>query len=329
MLYKKQRKRIADGGLGKMNSTKSIRRVLEKRQPMVIKDNKMKVVGWYILVNIGIVSWLSLISRGELLRIMPVLLPLSFAVPCIEFFMSRYLCKVAYDVRLVSEDNFEIPKEKKIYEIVQILSKNASLPETPEVGIYEDDDMNAFTTGFSKKKAIIAFSSRMVNHMKEEEIAAVAAHEIAHIANGDMLISTLVQSTLNVFIYLITVPLLILHIIAFFSDELDEVCFLIIWWIRDFVRMILLFLGDLIGNIFSRQREFEADRLAAALVSPDSMIAALKTFQQADIRLTRISRKYASLKINGRKRVLDVFSTHPSLERRIERLMKHKIAEIY
>lgn len=244
-------------------SFKSIKKSLNAKQSMFIKDNKFKIIAWFVLVNIAIVLWFAVIFRGELLRILPIFLLLGFLVPFIELVLSRWLAKRFEDIRLIDERNYADVRERDLYEVVKVLSQNANLPVTPEVGIYEDDDMNAFTTGFTKKKAIIAFSSEMIDNMDDAEITAVAAHEIAHIANGDMVISTLVQSVLNVFIYLITVPLFVLNIITLFYDDLDDFIFGLIFWVRMAIKTVLLFFADLIANVFSRHREFQADELAA------------------------------------------------------------------
>jgi heat shock protein HtpX len=297
---------------------------LKTRQPMSIKDNKLKVIGWFVLVNLAIILWFSVIAGGELLRILPFFLLFGFLVPFVELVLSRFLAKRYEEIRLIDEDTYEDDREKELYKVVEALSINANLPVTPEVGIYEDDDMNAFTTGFTKKKAIIAFSSEMIENMEDTEITAIAAHEIAHIANGDMVISTLVQSVLNVFIHIITIPLLILTIVTLFYDDLDDVIAWILYWVRAAIKTVLLFLGDMIANIFSRQREFKADELAAELVDRDSMIRALKTLGEYDIAMSSRAMRYAPLKVNGKTRFLDIFSTHPSIDRRIERLMKKR-----
>ena len=91
---------------------------------------------------------------------------------------------------------------KILYEIVDLLRKRANINKMPEVGVYISDDINAFATGRSKNNALIAFSSSLLQKMDDDEISAVAAHEIAHIANGDMITLSVVQSVANAIVLL-------------------------------------------------------------------------------------------------------------------------------
>lgn len=163
--------------------------------------------------------------------------------------------------------------------------------------------------------------------MDEEAIAAVAAHEVAHIANGDMITMALVQSVVNVFVYLITIPLTIIEWIAFFSDNVSAAASWVISILRFLTSTFLFFLGSLVVKAFSRRREFKADKLAAQLLRKESMIHALEQLRHEEPVVLKSQKAYAALKINAPSRWLDLFSDHPSLERRIKALQKLKTNE--
>lgn len=214
---------------------------------------------------------------------------------------------------------------KILYEIVDLLRKRANINKMPEVGVYISDDINAFATGRSKNNALIAFSSSLLQKMDDDEISAVAAHEIAHIANGDMITLSVVQSVANAIVLLISIPLSIIKILALFSDKVDWVAYLTITFIRFIVVSVMLFLANLVVKAFSRKREFEADKLAASLLDSKMMIKALNSLKNDidTISFTPKTKNYSALKINAPLSGFgDIFSTHPSLDRRINALSK-------
>jgi heat shock protein HtpX len=207
--------------------------------------------------------------------------------------------------------------ERRLYFLVKTLSERAGLPAVPELGIYSSSEMNAFATGHSRASSMIAFSSALVKNMDDDALAAITAHEVAHIANGDMLTMTLMMSVVNTVIMLVNMAM-----IWILDDHDDGILGRIVKrLIRFAVVVVMMFLGNLLMLWFSRHREFKADQLAAELVWPEAMIKALNSLK-AEEQFDELESQeaYASFKISSPPTMCDLFSTHPSLERRIERL---------
>jgi heat shock protein HtpX len=197
--------------------------------------------------------------------------------------------------------------------MVEDLSRKAGLPRTPEVAIYDSPEVNAFATGPSRRNSLVAFSTGLLRSMNRNEVEGVAGHEIAHIANGDMVTMTLLQGIVNAFVMFFA------RVIAFAVSQnaREESRYAIQYTVTMVLEMVLGLLGMLVVCGFSRWREFRADRGGAQYAGKNDMIAALE-------RLASNQRRYdeapalATLKISGGVGVL--FSTHPPLEKRIAAL---------
>ena len=201
--------------------------------------------------------------------------------------------------------------------MVEQLSQKAGLPVTPEVGIYESPEVNAFATGPTKRRALVAFSTGLLQSMNKNEIEGVAAHEIAHVANGDMVTMTLLQGVINAFVMFFA------RVIgwAVAQNTREENRHSVQMMITLALDLLLGMLGTLVVCWFSRQREFRADKGGARYAGKQDMIAALE-------RLAGHTRVYdqqpslAAFKISSSASFLHLFSTHPPLEQRIETLRK-------
>ncbi len=288
---------------------------------ILVKLGKAKRLFWFLIANAAIVLSLTLISGGALLGFMPFVLLLGCTFPFITLLLSRWLAKRSHGIQIIQPD-FQSDEQEGLYTLVTSLCKRAGLRIMPEVGIYQSEEMNAFATGRSRNSSLVAFSSGLLESMDERGIAAVAAHEIAHIANGDMVTITLVQSVVNTVVLLCTIPLKLIEWLAFFSDSVSAVAFWITSIIRFLITLLLVFLGSLVVKAFSRRREFQADKLASELLDKDSMIHALESLKHDKPVVMKKQRGYAALKISSPKRFMDLFSTHPSLEKRIFALQK-------
>ncbi len=201
---------------------------------------------------------------------------------------------------------------------VHALAKAAGLPRMPEVGYYPSPEINAFATGPTKARALVAVSAGLLERMDRTQVEGVLAHEVAHVANGDMVTMTLVQGIINAFVMFLA------RVIAFFlanrgrdSESSSAPSYLIIMALE----IALSFLGMLVVAAFSRYREYRADAGGASLAGREKMIAALealkKTVNYADLTGKE---SLATLKISGKRGFFALFSTHPPLEDRIERL---------
>ena len=196
----------------------------------------------------------------------------------------------------------------------------------PEVGIYDSPEMNAFATGASRNNALVAVSSGLLYSMSRDEAEAVLAHEVSHIANGDMVTLTLIQGVVNTFV--IFFARLVAGLISNFlrSDDEEEGAGMggLAYMATVFVlEMIFGILASIIVMWFSRQREFRADAGSAKLAGRDKMIAALERLRQG--HEPQLEGTMMAFGINGKRSVSELFMSHPPLEKRIEALRQNLV----
>ena len=282
----------------------------------------MKRIVLFILTNILVVMTISLLLN--LLGVRPYMTANGIdmgqlAVFClvwgmggslISLAMSRMSAKWMMSVKVIPRTSSEYAW---VVLMVERLAQKAGLPKMPEVGIYESPEVNAFATGPSKRRSLVAFSTGLLSSMNKNEIEGVAAHEIAHIANGDMVTMTLLQGVVNAFVMFFA------RIIGYVvsqnvREENRHTVQMLVTFVLD---MALGILGMIVVCAFSRHREFRADRGGAQYAGKQDMIGALQ-------RLASNTRRYdeqpalAALKISGG--VGKLFATHPPLEERIAAL---------
>jgi heat shock protein HtpX len=236
--------------------------------------------------------------------------------------LSKWLARRAHHMQQIVPGQFRTEEEERFYHLIASLAVRANLPNTPEVWIYEGGDMNAFATGPNRKGAMVAFSTGLLAQMDERGIAAVAAHEIAHIASGDMLILTVVQSVVNTLALVLTIPLWFVKVVAFFSDKVGILVYWLISLCSWVITAIVLFLGNLVVLAFSRKREYAADALAAHILERGAMIHALEVLGTETPLFPKAQKSYAAMKINAKPSWWSIFSTHPSIADRISRLQQ-------
>ena len=231
----------------------------------------------------------------------------------ISLLLSRFIAKKSLGVKLVNGQTGHAELDW-LYNTVSRLAQQANLP-MPEVGYYESPEVNAFATGPSKKKSLVAVSSGLLGNMRREETEGVLAHELAHIQNGDMVTMTLIQGVVNAFVlYLSRV------IAGVVRNAVDARYAFIAGFVVTIALDILLgILGMTIVAWFSRAREFRADAGAASLAGREKMIAALRRLQSTTKLIDHSEPELATLKINNRRAMM-LFSTHPPLEARIRAL---------
>lgn len=189
----------------------------------------------------------------------------------------------------------------------------------PEVGVYVSEDPNAFATGPSKNRALVAVSTGLVRNMTSAEIEGVIAHEMSHILNGDMVTLTLLQGVLNTFV-------------IFFARVIGEIIDRTIlkndegqgWGYFITVMVLEVIFGifaSLVLMAFSRHREYRADEGSSRLVGKDKMILALKRLEHITAsREIADDGKLATFKIHSEAGFLHLFMSHPTLPDRIKNL---------
>ena len=233
--------------------------------------------------------------------------------------MSRFLAKMAMGVQLVNGRTGQ-PELDWLYRTVEQLAQKAGL-QNPEVGVYDSAEVNAFATGPSKKRSLVAVSSGLLRSMSHEEVEGVLAHEISHIQNGDMVTMTLIQGVVNAFVMFFA--RIIANVVRQMVDE--RISHLVFFAVTLVLDILLGILGMIVVAWFSRAREFRADAGGAALAGKSKMIGALQRLMQNKALVDNSQPQLATMKINGGKGFMSLISTHPPLEVRIAALQQAQI----
>lgn len=289
----------------------------------------MKRIFLFLCTNIAIMLVLSLVvnllgvnrfltSKGlDLGMLLAFAAIMGFGGAFISLFMSKTIAKWSTGAKTI--DHPQNATEQWLVNTVAKLAQRANLP-MPEVAIYEGEP-NAFATGASKSNSLVAVSTGLLHNMNEQEVEAVLAHEVAHIANGDMVTLTLIQGVVNTFVFFLArvVGYLVDSVLNRNNDE-ESSGYGIGYMVTVFVCEILFgVLASLVVLYFSRQREFRADSGAAHLLGgPLPMIAALRRL--GGVETTGLPQNMASSGIAGGRSWSALFATHPSLEERIAAL---------
>lgn len=235
----------------------------------------------------------------------------------ISLLMSRWIAKKMMGIKLIDANT--AGEYGWLFNRVSQIAQAAGLPKIPEIGVYESPEVNAFATGPTKRRSLVAFSTGLLQRMDRNEIEGVAAHEITHIQNGDMVTMALLQGVVNAFVMFLA------RVISFFISQSvrEESRGMVRFAVTMVLDITLSILGSLIVFWFSRQREFKADAGSAKLVGPDKMIAALNNLNHYK-ELANVGPQHESLntmKISGSgKGWTRAFMSHPPLEERIAAL---------
>ncbi len=236
----------------------------------------------------------------------------------ISLALSRFMAKQAMGVRLVDGRSGHEELDW-LYATVRQLSDRAGLP-MPEVGYYESPEVNAFATGPSRKRSLVAVSTGLLRTMRRDEVEGVLAHEVAHIQNGDMVTMTLIQGVVNAFVMFFA------RIIANIArNAVDEKISYLVGVLTTIVLDITFgIIGMMIVAWFSRAREFRADAGAGVLAGKGKMISALQRLQQNTQMVDTSTPSLATMKIAGARGIWALLSTHPPLDARIAALREER-----
>lgn len=209
-------------------------------------------------------------------------------------------------------------KEQLVYTTVARIAKDNGI-KVPEVGVYESADPNAFATGASRNSSLVAVSTGLLESMTPSEIEGVIAHEMAHILNGDMVTMTLLQGVINTFvIFAARVIGGIIDKVVFKNEEGNGMGYMVTVIVLEIVFSIL---ASVILMWFSRHREFRADEGASKYMGKEKMIAALKRLQSMTERTEHYDDgRLATMKIASKSSFMELFSSHPALDKRIANL---------
>ena len=234
----------------------------------------------------------------------------------ISLLLSKKMAKMGTGTQIIEQPRNT--DEKWLIETVAELARDAGIG-MPEVGIFQSQASNAFATGWNRNNALVAVSTGLLSRFSRDEARAVMAHEIGHVANGDMITLALIQGVVNTFV-------------MFFSrvigHTIDRVVFKterghgIGFYITTFVAEIILgILASMIVFWFSRQREFRADAAGAQLAGAAAMIGALERLRAEQGAPSELPDSMVAFGIRtGGNNMMRLFTTHPPLEERIDAL---------
>lgn len=232
----------------------------------------------------------------------------------ISLAMSKFMAKQSTGAQVIESPRNEV--EQWLFSTVQKQAHAAGIG-MPEVAIYDSPDMNAFATGMFRDSALVAVSTGLLRGMKREEVEAVLAHEVSHVANGDMVTLALIQGVVNTFVFFLS--RVIGHIVdrVVFKTERGHGP---AYWITAIIAQVVLgILASAIVMWFSRQREYRADAGGAALAGKASMIAALERLQKS-VDQPHLPEQLEAFGISGGmgSGIKRLFMSHPPLSERIE-----------
>ena len=271
-----------------------------------------------ILLVASIVMSLLGVSTSSMSGLLIFAAMFGFGGAFISLAISKWMAKKTMGCEVITtpRDN----TERWLVETVTRQAKQAGI-KMPEVAIYQSEEMNAFATGPSKDNALVAVSSGLLYGMTQDEIEGVLAHEVSHVANGDMVTLTLIQGVVNTFVIFAArvVAGIINNFVASNDEEgqgLGMFAYMAVVFVMD---MLFGILASMIVAYFSRIREFKADEGAARLAGKDKMIAALERLKTGP-ETGAMPAQMSALGINGKRSMSEFLMSHPPLEKRISAL---------
>jgi heat shock protein HtpX len=290
----------------------------------------------FVLTNLAIMFMISLIlqvfhvqpyltARGiDYTSLMIFCAVWGFGGAFISLALSRVIAKWSMRVQVIDQQSATGP-ERELVEIVRKLATGAKLPAMPQVGIYDSPELNAFATGPTRSRALVAVSSGLLRRMSRPEIEGVLGHEIAHVANGDMVTMTLLQGVVNAFVMFLARVLAFAISQAMRGDRDDRGgSYMVQYLMISVFQLVFGLIGMMVVAYFSRQREFRADKGGAELAGREKMIGALEALGRS-VAVEAPAAAVATLQINNTHKggLARFFMTHPDLSVRIERLRQY------
>ncbi len=279
----------------------------------------------FLLTNLAVMALLLLSTKllgldqalgSDYTALMGFALVLGMGGSIISLLLSKWMVKRSMDVQIVDPSNIRDAQISWLYDRVVEISYKAGI-KTPEFGIYRGEP-NAFATGWNRDDALVAVSSGLIQVMNKEEIEGVLAHEIGHVANGDMVTLSLIQGVINA---------LVIFFARIIGSIIDKAVFknkegsgMGYYGAVIIAEIVLGILASIIVFWFSRHREFKADEYSARLVGTNKMVNALKKLGALKENPS-LPKEMAVFGISG-STVRSLFSSHPPLEKRIENLLK-------
>lgn len=285
----------------------------------------MKRIMLFLATNLAVVLVLSVVLNivyavtgmqpGSLSGLLIMAAVFGFGGSIISLMMSKGMA-----LRSVGGTVIETPRnetEHWLLETVRRQSQQVGIG-MPTVAIYDSGDINAFATGAKRNDSLVAVSTGLLHNMTRDEAEAVLAHEVSHIANGDMVTMTLMQGVVNTFV--IFLSRFIANIVSSNNDEEGEggSNMMVYFGVSMVLELVFGFLASFITMWYSRHREFYADAGAAQLVGKEKMIAALERLKMS--HESQLEGSMMAFGINGKASMTELLMSHPPLDKRIAAL---------
>jgi len=254
--------------------------------------NIFKVVSWATMGVFATYLLIYVFAGEEMLKYYPLLIAFAFGAPFVSLMTSKASVKRAYNIRMIGDGGARTEKEQLVVDTVTLLSEKLNLQKLPEIGVYPSYDINAFATGASKNSAMVAVSQGLLNNMNETEIIGVLAHEMSHVVNGDMLTSSILEGFVSAFGLIISY--LVLNSRRNNRSGGAAASMASFYMIKNGIN----FLGTYMKSALLRLQEISEGR----------------------VNLQPNDREFAAFKITNNfsmGNMVNLFSTHPSLEKRI------------
>ncbi len=287
-------------------------------------------IGLLMATNIAVVLVLAIVARifgleeilaqngmsGQLTGLFVMSLLLGFGGSFISLAISKWMAKRSMGVQLIEQPQNE--SETWLLETVRMQAEQAGIG-MPEVGVFDSPQPNAFATGMRRNNALVAVSTGLLNAMNKDEVEAVLAHEVSHVANGDMVTMGLIQGVLNTFvIFLSRIVGMVVDKAIFKSRSGFGPGYFIVSIV---MQLVLGVLASMIASWYSRRREFRADAGGAELAGREKMVAALQRLQKQHAP-EELPGQLAAFGISGgvKSGIQKLLMSHPPLDQRISTL---------
>lgn len=292
-----------------------------------------KRVFLFLLTNIAIIAVMSIILK--IFNVQPYLTDhgldykqllayaaiVGFTGSFISLFISKWMAMHAFNVQIIKRPSTEM--EAWLLSEIGALAKKNQIA-MPEVGIYNSPEPNAFATGWNKDNALVAISTGLLNGMDKEGIEGVLGHEIAHVANGDMVTLALIQGVVNTFVIFFARVAAFFVSAMFKKGDTDNRGGFVYYGVAMLFEILFGILASIIVMWFSRYREFRADAGSARHVGKLKMISALRQLENLSEKAPVDNRAptFNAMKISSQSSWLAFFASHPPIKKRIEALEK-------
>jgi heat shock protein HtpX len=288
----------------------------------------MKRIALFLATNLAVMMVLSVVLNivyavtdvepGSLSGLLVFAALFGFGGSIISLLMSKSIA-----LRSVKGQVIESPRNETEYWLIETVKQQSQKVGIgmPTVAVYDSPDINAFATGAKRNDSLVAVSTGLLRNMSRDEAEAVLAHEVSHIANGDMVTMTLMQGVVNTFV--IFLSRFIANIVAGNRDEQGGSSMMVYFGVSFVLEMVFGILASFITRWYSRKREFAADAGAAELVGSHKMIAALEKLKMS--YEPQLEGSMMAFGINGKQQTLsELLMTHPPLDKRIDALRSNR-----